>query len=312
MTKSPSATSRGIWAACDGATRCPRGGSDPADVITIHWSPVFRSSRNGPVYVAPGSSVIRSPGCASSSAVCRLPPAFTWMTRPRPASGGNSTRARGRSGCTCWYCAAATLRPASSWGTPMSSSAKAASRMGRALNRMSLCPALRPARRPRRQQPVREADVRRAEEWFDEALRIPACPGKRSSPAGLGDETLRHVERVATADRKSADQHAVAAGVDARDRFRCEQHADPGLSRGTGDGPGEIPAGNRRDVDGLAENVLENLPAARPLGHHVAKRKRAEANRMRGGMAANDVTAFGECADLVASQEAALPDEVGR
>ena len=48
----------------------------------IHWLPGLFGSAKGPVYTAPGASVIVSPGWAAFRAACRFPPEETAMICP--------------------------------------------------------------------------------------------------------------------------------------------------------------------------------------------------------------------------------------
>src|SRR5947199_5348160 len=66
-------------AACSGVTRCPAGTDSPAvrSVIGRSSSPPFAGRKKFPVYVAPGSRRIVSPGRAAFSARCKSPPAGT-------------------------------------------------------------------------------------------------------------------------------------------------------------------------------------------------------------------------------------------
>ena len=80
-------------AACSGVTRCPAGTASPAllTVIGRSSSPTFAGRKKFPVYVAPGSRRIVSPGRAAFSARCKSPPPGTVTV---DADGSPDTRKR--------------------------------------------------------------------------------------------------------------------------------------------------------------------------------------------------------------------------
>ena len=84
-------------AAVAGVTRSASPGSVASGRslrTVIMVSPVFTGSVKLPVKVAPGARRISSPGCAASSAACRLPPAGTVTTAARAIGGPASEQTR--------------------------------------------------------------------------------------------------------------------------------------------------------------------------------------------------------------------------
>src|SRR5215204_5840347 len=76
--------------------RVPSGGRFPMSGRTvIHPKPDFGRRRKLPTYVAPCASSTSSPGCASSRARCRSPPAGTRIWRPVAGTYRVLTYARG-------------------------------------------------------------------------------------------------------------------------------------------------------------------------------------------------------------------------
>src|SRR5438552_11964695 len=60
--------------------------------------PALLGRVNGPLNVAPASSMMRSPGWAASSVACKFPSAGTTIVRPEDGTGVVSKYSRGRSG----------------------------------------------------------------------------------------------------------------------------------------------------------------------------------------------------------------------
>src|SRR2546427_9032724 len=104
----------------DGLIRAPGGGRLLSGALVrtvIHPDPGLSGSTNGPVNVAPASSVITSPGRALWSAARKLPPADTAIVCPEGATRVVSTNCSGLSGKIAGEPGAPLTTPVSSAAT---------------------------------------------------------------------------------------------------------------------------------------------------------------------------------------------------